>query len=559
MRRFVSLAFVVTCACTGTSPAPPAVAPPAPPPPAVPLAAPPPPPAPVSTAIHSSWDARKQASHALERLAYGPRPGEADAIAAAGVEAWIRRQMKPATIADGVADGKLRELPTLAMSPAELHVHYPRPKNAAKAAANATPTPTADATANPLQGTLADHRPAEIDRELAVQKLVRAIESERQLQEVLVDFWFNHFNVFADKGADKWLVGAYERDAIRSHVFGKFRGLLGSVAHDPAMLFYLDNWLSVADGAPGNGKNKGPGGINENYGRELLELHTLGVDGGYTQDDVRDAARAFTGWSIEKPNDEARFVFRKKKHDDGAKTILGQAFAAGGGERDGEAVLDLVANHPATARFIARKLCTKFIADDPPQALVDRVADVFTKSGGDLSATYEAIFFSDEFWADAADGSKTKTPLEVAASAVRAVGAQLTVETDLPRWVARMGEPLYRAQPPTGYKETADAWVSTGALVARIDFGLALAAGRVRGVALDSERLVGTTPPEDPAQLVDRLAPIVIPRPLTATTRDTIVAQLRSGNHGITYQEGSQTQLPQALGLLLGSPEFQKQ
>jgi len=510
----------------------------APPPAAQPAAAPGPPPP--STAIHTSWDARKQASHALERLAYGPRPGEADSIAAAGVEGWIRRQMKPSTIADGIADGELRELPTLAMSPAELHVHYPRPKNApasptppAPAMPPATPAPTAPPS--PLQGTLADHRPAEIERELAVQKLVRAIESERQLQEVLVDFWFNHFNVFADKGADKWLVGAYERDAIRSHVFGKFRELLGDVAHHPAMLFYLDNWLSVADGAPGIGKNKGPGGINENYGRELLELHTLGVDGGYTQDDVREAARAFTGWSIEKPNDEAQFVFRKRKHDDGGKTILGQAFAPGGGEHDGEAVLDLVANHPATARFIARKLCTKFVADDPSTALVDRVADVFTKSGGDLSATYEAIFFSDEFWADAADGSKTKTPLEVAASAVRAVGAQLTVETDLPRWVARMGEPLYRAQPPTGYKETADAWVSTGSLVARIDFGLALAAERVKGIALDAERLVGTTPPEDPVQLVDRLAPIVIPRPLSPTTRDTIVAQLRASNHGLTY------------------------
>ena len=552
--------MVVACSCA-SAPTP-RVAPPIAPQPSAPsIVAPPPPP--VSNAIHSAWDARKQASHALERLAYGPRPGEADAIAAAGVEAWIRRQMKPSTIADTVAEGKLRELPTLTLSPAELHIQYPRPKNAT---ATATPTPTATATATvtptPTQGTLADHRPAEIDRELAIQKLVRAIDSERQLQEVLVDFWFNHFNVFADKGADKWLVGAYERDAIRSHVFGRFRDLLGDVAHHPAMLFYLDNWLSVADGAPGIGKSpqqKRPSGLNENYGRELLELHTLGVDGGYTQDDVREAARAFTGWSIEKPNDEARFVFRKKKHDNGGKTILGQAIEPGGGEHDGEAVLDLVANHPATARFIARKLCAKFVSDAVPTALVDRVADVFTRSGGDLSATYEAIFFSDELWADAADGSKTKTPLEVAASAVRAVGAQVSVETDLPRWVARMGEPLYRAQPPTGYKETADAWVSTGALVARIDFGLALAAGRVKGVALDSERLVGTTPPDDPAQLVDRLAPKIVPRPLSPTTRDTIVAQLRASNHGLTYQEASPTQLPQALGLLLGSPEFQKQ
>ena len=301
------------------------------------------------------------------------------------------------------------------------------------------------------------------------------------------------------------------------------------------------------------------GGLNENYGRELLELHTLGVDGGYSQDDVREAARAFTGWSIEKPREEASFLFRKRRHDDGAKTILGQAFAAGGGEHDGEAVLDLVANHPATARFIARKLCTKFVSDAPPTALVDRIADVFTKSGGDLTATYEALFFSPEFWSGAADGAKTKTPLEVAASAARAVGATVTVDTDLPRWVARMGEPLYRAQPPTGYKETADAWVSTGALVARIDFGLALAAGRVKGVSFDREKVFGATVPEDPVALVVRLGSIVVPRPLAPSTWDTIASQLRVSNHGLAYQEPSPTQLPQALGLLLGSPEFQKQ
>ncbi len=574
MRRLALLVFVAASACATSTP--PVVAPPAAPAPA-PAPTPPPPPPPVSTAIHSSWDAHKQAAHALERLAYGPRPGEADAVAASGVEAWIRRQLTPGAIPDTLVEGRLRELPTLTMSAAELHATYPRPKTAAAKAMpnampnstpNATPTPTPITLGNapppqpPLQGTLADRRPAEIERELAVQKLLRAIQSERQLQEVLTDFWFNHFNVFADKGADKWLVGGYERDAIRPHVFGRFRDLLGAVAHHPAMLFYLDNWLSVADGAPGvgrNGKNKAPSGINENYGRELLELHTLGVDGGYTQDDVRDAARAFTGWSIEKPNDEAKFVFRRKKHDDGPKTVLGKALPPGGDERDGEAVLDRAAAHPSTARFVARKLCSKLVADDPPPALVERVAGVFTTSGGDLTATYEAILFSDEFWSDAADGSKTKTPLEVAASAARALGAQLTVETDLPRWVARMGEPLYRAQPPTGYKETADAWVSTGSLVARIDFGLALAAGRVRGVDFDAARLIGATPPEDPAALVDKLASVVVARPLSTTTRDTIVAQLRASNHGLVYQGGSPTEVPQALGLLLGSPEFQKQ
>jgi hypothetical protein len=221
-------------------------------------------------------------------------------------------------------------------------------------------------------------------------------------------------------------------------------------------------------------------------------------------------------------------------------------------------VLDLVANHPATARFLAHKLCTKFVADDAPAACVDRAADAFTKSGGDLAATYQAIVFGPEFWSDAAFGAKTKTPLEVAASAARAVGATIAVDTDLPKAVARMGQPLYRMPPPTGYKETADAWVGTGALVARIDFGLALAAGRVRGVAFDREKLVEGAPPQDPGMLVDRVAAAVVARSLSPKARDTVAAEVLAASHG-AYQEPPPEALPRALGLILGSPEFQKQ
>jgi uncharacterized protein (DUF1800 family) len=482
----------------------------------------------------------------LNRLAYGPRPGETDAMASAGVDHWIAAQLDPASLDDAEVDAKLRALPTLTMTSAELHEHYPRPKKA--------------------KPELTMGRPKEVARELAVQRTLRAVTSRRQLQEVLVDFWFNHFNVYADKGQDKWLLVSYERDAIRPHVFGSFRDLLGATARHPAMLFYLDNWLSVApqaDAAPpatatAPKQGKRSKGLNENYARELLELHTLGVDGGYTQDDVRETARAFTGWTIDHPQGVAEFVFRPRKHDRGDKTVLGHLLQAGG-MRDGEEVLDVVAAHPSTARFIAKKLCRKFVADAPPDDLVERVAETFSRTHGDLKSVYEAIFIAPEFWTDAAFASKVKTPFELAASALRAVGATLSEDVDLGPQLTRMGEPLYRAQPPTGYKESADAWVNTGSLVARLNFGLALASGRLPGVRFDAEKLLGTELPADPAAMVDRLAAVLVDRPLATSTRDTIVAGLAAAGSGLPYEERAPEQLSRAMGLLLGSPEFQKQ
>ncbi|MFN7131390.1 MAG: DUF1800 domain-containing protein, partial [Myxococcales bacterium] len=366
---------------------------------------------------------------------------------------WIQQQLSPGTIPDEAVDAKLAQLPTLTLTPAELLEAYPAPgRKKREEARGAEPRAADEAMA------LDAPKPRAITDELAAARLIRAVESRRQLQEVLVDFWFNHFNVSADKGAVRWLVTSYERDAIRPHVFGSFRALLGATARHPAMLFYLDNWLSAREGVvltelPKKERRvlKRAGGqqpgLNENYARELLELHTLGVDGGYTQDDVREVARAFTGWSIERPREEGTFVFRDAIHDRDAKRVLGHHLPSGGGIEDGERVLDLLARHPSTARFIALKLCRKFVSDDPPKALVERVAKRFLETEGDLPSVYATIFSAREFWSEGARGSKTKTPFELAASSLRALGGTTDGGPALVRAVRSMGEPLYFCQP----------------------------------------------------------------------------------------------------------------
>jgi uncharacterized protein (DUF1800 family) len=348
--------------------------------------------------------------------------------------------------------------------------------------------------------------------ELQQQKVIRAVYSDRQLQEVLADFWFNHFNVDARKGADRFLITEYDRDVIRPHVLGKFRDLLEATAKSPAMLFYLDNWMSADPNGPHvempparivrgpfgqprlvqpplrmpKQNAKAPKGLNENYGRELMELHTLGVDGGYTQKDVTEVARAFTGWTIRNPRTDGEFFFNERLHDEGQKVVLGHVIRAGGGERDGEAVLDILARHPSTAHFIASKLVRRFVSDTPPSALVDRVAERFRKTDGDLREVVRAILTSPEFYATDLYHAKIKTPFEFVVSAVRATGADVQDARPLVRQIAELGMPLYQCQPPTGYKDTADAWVNTGALVGRMNFGLALAANRIRGVAVSN-------------------------------------------------------------------------
>ncbi|MGE3276540.1 MAG: DUF1800 domain-containing protein [Vicinamibacterales bacterium] len=426
------------------------------------------------------------ARHVLDRLAFGARPGEVAAIRREGVTAWIDRQLRPRGIDDAALAARLARLTTLTLDSATIAREYIRPareeRRAAlqQAGAEVAPSePRMDAVPR-MAGAPGSRRPqSDVQRrgrqvlmELSEARVLRAVYGERQLEEVLVDFWFNHFNVFAGKGAVENYVTVYERDAIRPHVLGSFRELLGATATNPAMLFYLDNWQSKA------------GAINENYARELLELHTLGVDGGYTQHDVEEVARAFTGWTLQGPGGPA--VYRPGRHDDGAKTVLGHVIPAGGGRSDVDRVLDIVATHPATARHIATELARRFVSDEPPAALVDRAATVFRDTHGNLRDVVRVIVTSREFFAPEARAAKVKTPFEFVVSALRASGANVVNGGVLAGTLRELGMPLYMCVPPTGYDETADAWLASGALVARLNFATDLAHNRVRGIRVST-------------------------------------------------------------------------
>ncbi|MBI3262712.1 MAG: DUF1800 domain-containing protein, partial [Acidobacteria bacterium] len=393
----------------------------------------------------------------------------------------------------------------------------------------------------------ARRRQQEVLFEISEQKLVRAVESERQLQEVLVDFWFNHFNVFAGKGQVRSMLTSYERDTIRPHVFGKFRDLLGASAQAPAMLFYLDNWQSADPKMAERLDNvrrsqvvpRRPRGLNENYARELLELHTLGVDGGYTQKDVQEVARAFTGWTIDRPAQGGGFRFEPRMHDNDDKVVLGHPIKAGGGMRDGEQVLDILARHPSTAKFIATKLARRFISDSPPTSLVDRAADAFRRTDGDLREVVRTIITSPEFFAAEAYRAKVKTPFEFVTSALRTTGAQVTNGRPVLQALREMGMPLYGCQPPTGYSDNADAWVNTGALLHRMNFALALAGHRLRGTSVNLERTLGAGSAPNAEPLVQQI--------LMGDVSDSTRATLKKS-----------TEIGQMAALALGAPEFQK-
>jgi uncharacterized protein (DUF1800 family) len=439
----------------------------------------------------SSPPADRAVIHVLNRVAFGPRPGDVERVRAEGVKRYIDEQLRPERIADKAIDARLTDLTTLRMTLQEIAEEIERPQIEARRERRLQ-TADAAATARPDARQRAANS---LVVELAEQKVLRAIYSERQLQEVLVDFWFNHFNVDARKGRTRFFVTSYERDSIRPHVLGKFRELLGATAKGPAMLFYLDNFMSADPDGPhlvGRGlqlrpdsaarfalQQPAPGqprrGLNENYARELMELHTLGVDGGYTQRDVGEVARAFTGWTIANPRQGVGFRFEPRIHDPGEKIVLGHRIAAGGGESDGEQVLDLLARHPSTARFIATKLAQRFVSDTPPAGLVERAAKRFRDTDGDLREVTRAILTSREFLASNAYGVKVKTPFEFVVSAVRASGVQIDDARPLVREVQQLGMPLYMCQPPTGYGDSAGAWANAGALVGRMNFALRIA------------------------------------------------------------------------------------
>jgi uncharacterized protein (DUF1800 family) len=351
--------------------------------------------------------------------------------------------------------------------------------------------------------SLATRQPAQfVNQELAEAKLFRAVYSNRQLEEVMVDFWLNHFNVFNGKGSVPFLLTSYERDAIRPNVLGRFHDLLLATAHHPAMLFYLDNWLSQVprDDIPLPANVRRPG-LNENYGRELLELHTLGVDGGYTQDDVIAVARAFTGWTIYDPNKFAEFQFNPAMHDRKEKVVLGHTLPAGGGSSDGTRIIEILSKHPSTARFISRKLAQRFVADAPPQTLVNRMAETFTRTDGDIRAVLEVMFLSREFLSEGAWQAKLKSPLEMVVSAVRALDGEVTDSAALSQRIAELGQPLYGKPEPTGYPDHGDAWANSAGFLGRINFANALAAGQIEGVKVDVARLP-RKPADSAAQLL---------------------------------------------------------
>ena len=385
-----------------------------------------------------------------------------------------------------------------------------------------------------------------VAQDLQEAKLYRAIYSNRQLEEVLTDFWFNHFNVYLDKGVDRYLVTSYERDAIRPHVLGKFKDLLMATAEHPAMLFYLDNWQSVDPQAAAQiRQRRGQGGrrrgLNENYARELLELHTLGVDGGYTQQDVIDVARCFTGWTLREPRRGGGFEFNARLHDQGEKTVMGMKIPAGGGMDDGRKVLDLLANHSSTARFVSTQLAQRFVADNPPPALIEKMAKTFRASGGDLREVLQTMLAGGEFWSEGAYQAKMKSPLEMVASAVRALDADVTSALPLAFQVGQLGQPLYRKEEPTGYPNTGQEWVSSASLLGRMNFAQALAANRVPGVHVDAAKLAAP----------DRLSRALLFASPSEQTRAATAKALADHASG-----GDQRAL--IAGLTLGSPEFQR-
>ncbi len=531
--------------------------------------------------------------HVLNRLGFGARPGDIERVKSIGLENYINQQLNPEKITDTVAENKVKDLAVLNMSVAELYEKYPQPnqllrqlqargllpkdlEEARDKQKNATPANPMD---NPEYRKAIEEyyrenglqRPQRIMAELQASRILRAVYSERQLNEVMVDFWTNHFNIFAGKGADRWLLPSYDRDTIRPHAMGKFSALLQATAQSPAMLFYLDNFQSVSPNASRGraqvmvqAPSQTRRGINENYARELMELHTLGVDGGYTQKDVQEVARCFTGWTIFQPRGGAvavnalrggrepmrgpagSFFFNVRAHDDGEKTVLGNKIPAGGGFNDGLMVLDILARHPSTAKFIATKLVRHFVADVPPPALVNRVAAAFTKSGGDIRETLKAIFFSNEFYSADAYRAKVKRPFEVAISAIRVLGADTNGGPGTHQWIARMGEPLYGYQTPNGYSDTAESWVNTGGLLERMNFGVALAGNRIPGTKVDLTKLAGEK--SDKRKLIDQSLKTILAGEVSATTKETLLKQVDQADP-----------VTKVVGLILGTPEFQRQ
>ena len=500
---------------------------------------------------------RDSAFHALNRLAYGPRPGEVPRVAAEGVMRWIDRQLSVDGIDDHGLAERERQFQILEYDRGDLAAMYTaaqRERRERKLAAAPDTMADKDA-ASPIA-----QRGRRLAGEFADLAVVRAALSERQLYEIMVDFWTNHFNVYFAKGADRFLTPDYIEHTIRPRAMGKFADLLIATAKSPAMLFYLDNWESVAPGTsppfPRSARRRGgqgvrpmPKGINENYARELLELHTLGVDGGYTQQDVIDVARIFTGWSIERPQQGGDFEFHEWAHDRGDKQVLGVRFEGGHNMDEGIRLLKLLASDPATMHHVSRKLCQRFVSDDPPDGCVDDAVAAWKRSSGDMRDVLRAIFHGPDFWAAENVRAKVKTPLEFVVSAARAVDAQPDTSPRLAQVVARLGEPLYLHVAPDGYPERETAWVNSGALLDRMNAAVALAAGKLQGVTVALDSIVSAGGAEE-------LIGVVNEKILGGTMSENTKQVLRRELAGISDPMQARAL---AVGLAIGGPEFQRQ
>ncbi len=488
---------------------------------------------------------RDSAFHALNRLAYGARPGEADSVAKVGVMRWIEQQLDADHIPDSRLAAREREFKILDYDRADLAGRY---RDAVQERQRLQREAAATGDSSRMRGARPMQEFRELGGELQQLAIVRAAISERQLREVMVDFWTNHFNVFVGKGADRFLLPSYIEETIRPRALGRFEDLLIATARSPAMLFYLDNAQSVAPGSSPPGplsalRRGGTGvrrGINENYARELMELHTLGVDGGYTQQDVINVARIFTGWSIERPDRGAGFVFHDWAHDQGDKVVLGQKFKSDG-EDEGIRLLKFLANQHATMHHVSAKLCARLVADEPPDGCVDAAVAAWQKTHGDIRAVLRAIVTSPDFWTPQVVRAKVKTPFEFVVSAVRAAGVEPDDTPRLAQMVARLGEPLYQQPAPTGYAETEAHWVNSGALLARMNAAMAIAKECSSIPTID-----------DHAQLVDQIDQRLMAGTMSPHTKTVILEQLMD----IADPQQAKTL---AVGLALGGPDFQKQ
>jgi uncharacterized protein (DUF1800 family) len=556
--------------------------------------------------------------HALNRLAYGPRAGDVERIRQMGLEKWIDQQLHPESIDDSALDKRLETYPTLNMSAQKLLQEFPPPNQAAKKlgetkeeykqemvekrrTAMAQLADSGNDNTDRAQEQLAKIQgPNRIIAELSMAKLDRAVYSQRQLEAVMEDFWFNHFNVFANKGADKWMLTGYVRDTIRPHTMGKFQDLLTATAKSPAMLFFLDNWQSVDpvafkehqqevqmrraryQGAFGGGfppspgtfpdpNGKSPGaqggarpqqqdrGLNENYGREVMELHTVGVDTGYTQDDVIQMARCLTGWTVREPRRDPDFVFKPEFHAEGKKVVMGHPFNYGG-QKDGEEALKMLANDPHTARFISAELARHFVSDTPPPALLDRMTNEYESSGGDIRSVMKAMIYSPEFWSKQTYRAKVKTPFELVSSTARALNADVTISLPLTQWVGRMGEPLFLCQPPTGYSDKSETWVNTGALLNRLNFALTFSNGKLAGTNVDLGAMFGDDASKDPEMALARALDLFLGGQIEPGTRQTLESRLNDPQILQAKLDDPVKQVNEGLlsGLVLGTPEFQR-